>query len=212
MSGGGRSQHTLELMAPSFLEHWALKRKLPHHLSTKAGVALRSWRRSPHVAGVIICGLAGSLVPDLGPGSILVPEIACLEDGSTVDCDSEFRGALVTAAHSMGYSVDARPLLTASTVITGGEREIWSSRAFAAADMETALLANTELRIATVRVILDSPSHPISQEWLNPTVALRHPALWRECGWLAWNAPRFALRAAEVVRCSFPDLSRAALA
>jgi hypothetical protein len=200
----------IELMAPTFLEHWALKRKLPHHPVSKSGVALRSWHREPHVVGVVICGLAGSLVSDLTPGSVLVPETAALEDGSRVICDPELRMALVGAAEYMGYAVDARPLLTATDVITGAARAAWASRSFAAVDMETARLANMDLRIATVRVILDSPTHPISRDWLQPTYALRHPRLWGEFGWLAWNGPRFALRAAEIVRGGLTELQPAA--
>jgi len=205
-------QHSVELIAPTFLEHWALKRKLPRQAVTQSGVGLRMWRRAPHVTGVVICGLAGSLVSDLPPGSVVVPEVAGLEDGSTVLCDPEFRAALVKAAESMGHLVDSRPLLTASDIITGFARERWSSSSFAAADMETALLATMGLRVATVRVILDGPMHPVSRDWLEPAYALRHPRLWGEFGWLVWNAPRFALRAAEIVRIGLPELSRAAVA
>ena len=200
----------LELIAPTFLEHWALKRKLSRQHTTHSGVALREWRRAAGLAGVVICGLAGSLVTDLTPGTVFIPEVARLEDGSTVVCDPAFTMALVTAARSLGYRLDTRPLLTASGLITGPERQRWSSKSFVAADMETALLANTGLRVATVRVILDSPTHPISQEWIQPARAALRPGAWRDLGWLAWNGPRFALRAAEVLRRGLPELSLAA--
>lgn len=207
---GGTRPRQLDLIAPTSLEHWALKRRLPGHVSTRCGVALRSWRRRRCIRGVVICGLAGSLVPDLLPGTVLVPEIARTESGSTLVCDPEFRSALIQAARFKGYVVDTRPLLTASRLITGREREHWAIRSFAAADMETALLANQRLRVATIRVVLDAPTHPISQGWVAPARALIHPGMLTELAWLAWNGPQFALRAADVLGGGLTDLTMVA--
>jgi hypothetical protein len=69
-----------------------------------------------------------------------------------------------------------------------------------AADMETGLLAGRNLRVATIRVVLDSPEHGISSDWLRPTRALLQPPLWRELFWLSRVAPLYALRAAHVLK------------
>ena len=66
--------------------------------------------------------------------------------------------------------------------------------------METGLLAAGDLRVATVRVVLDSPERDIARDWLSPADALCQPKLWRELLWLGRVAPSYALRAARVLR------------
>src|SRR6266478_2268237 len=96
--------------------------------------------------------------------------------------------------------ISTGPLLTAQSLITGGDRRDWSQRGFVAADMETGLLAGRNLRVATIRVVLDSPERGISPDWLRPTRALLQPPLWRELFWLSRVAPQYALRAAHVLK------------
>jgi hypothetical protein len=108
--------------------------------------------------------------------------------------------ALVTAARTLHFRPDTRPLLTSQSLIVGGDRHNWSQRGFVAADMETGLLAERNLRVATIRVVLDSPEHCISPDWLRPTRALLQPQLWQELFWLSRMAPRYALRAAHVLK------------
>ena len=115
-------------------------------------------------------------------------------------CDPALVQALVTAARALHFRPDTRPLLTAPSLIVGDDRRHWFQQGFAAVDMETGLLAGRNLRVATVRVVLDSPEHGISPDWLRPTRALLRPRLWRELFWLGRMAPRYALRAARVLK------------
>jgi len=115
-------------------------------------------------------------------------------------CDPELVQALVTAARTLHFRPDTGPLLTAQSLIVGGDRYDWSQRGFVAADMETGLLAGRDLRVVTIRVVLDSPEHGISPDWLQPTRVLLQPLLWRELFWLSRVAPQYALRAAHVVK------------
>lgn len=115
-------------------------------------------------------------------------------------CDPVLVQALVTAARALGFQPDTRPLLTAPSLVVGKERGDWYRQGFVAADMETGLLGGRDLRVATVRVVLDSPEYNISQDWLRPARALIQPRLWRELFWLARAAPRYALRAAQVLK------------
>jgi hypothetical protein len=85
-------------------------------------------------------------------------------------------------------------------MIVGNDRDAWFQRGFVAADMETGLLAGQNLRLATIRVVLDSPEYSISPDWLRPTKALLQPPLWREMFWLSRVAPQYALRAAHVLK------------
>jgi hypothetical protein len=125
-----------------------------------------------------------------------------------MQCDPALVQALVTAARALRLQSDTRPLLTAPSLIVGRERSDWYQQGFVAADMETGLLAGRNLRVATVRVVLDSPEYGISPDWLRPTRALLQPRLWREMLWLGRMAPRYALRAAQVLKAvsgNWPD-------
>jgi hypothetical protein len=115
-------------------------------------------------------------------------------------CDPELVQALETAARALHFRPETGPLLTTQSFIAGSDRHDWFQRGFVAADMETGFLAGRNLRVATIRVVLDSPEHGISPDWLRPTRALLQPSLWRELFWLSRVAPLYALRAAHVLK------------
>jgi len=190
----------VEILAPTFLEYWAVRRVLPRAHARWTGLRLVRWRGTRQGAIVIVCGLAGALTSGLPAGTVLIPERIGLADGSNLHCDPALVQALVRAAHSLHFQVENGPLLTAHSLIVGNERHSWSQRGFVAADMETGLLAGHNLRVATVRVVLDHPGRDISSDWLRPTMALLQPSLWRELFWLGCVAPRYALRAARVLK------------
>lgn len=200
--------HSVEILAPTFIEYLATRSALPHAHVYRAGMRLTRWKSAHQGSIVVVCGLAGALASGLAPGTILIPEQVGLVDGKFMRCDPALVQALVTAARSLRFQPDTRPLLTAPSLIVGRERNEWYRQGFVAADMETGLLAGRDLRVATVRVILDSPEYGISPDWLQPTRALLQPKLWRELLWLGRMAPRFALRAARVLKAvsaSGPD-------
>lgn len=190
----------VEILAPTFLEYWAVRYTLPHTRASWAGVRLARWNSERQEPIVVVCGLAGALAPGLPPGTVLIPEQVGLADGRSMLCDPTLVQAFVAAARTLHFRVDTGPLLTAQTFLGGEDRYAWSQRGFIAADMETGLLAERNLRVATIRVVLDSPEHGISSDWLRPTKALRQPLLWREFFWLSRVAPRYALRAAHVLK------------
>lgn len=192
--------HSVEILAPTFLEYLATRCVLPHAHVRWAGMQLARWKGTDQGSFVIVCGLAGALAPGLPPGTVLIPEQVGLTDGEIIQCDPALVQALVTAARALRFQLDTRPLLTAPSLIVGKERGDWYRQGFVAADMETGLLAGRNLRVATVRVVLDSPEYGISPDWLRPTRALLQPRLWRELLWLGRMAPRYALRAAQVLK------------
>ena len=226
---------SVEILAPTLLEYWAIRSILPHARVSWAGVRLARWKlQYPHSASkkeecstvsppasqqsiiyqenlersidivsgsiVVVCGLAGALVHGLLPGSILIPERVGLADGRIMHCDPILVQMLVSAAHTLHFRSDSRPLLTAQTMIVGSDRHTWSGRGFVAADMETGLLAGRGLRVATIRVVLDYPEQNISPDWLQPTKAFLQPSRWRELFWLSRVAPQYVLRAAHVLK------------
>lgn len=190
----------MEILAPTFLEYWAVRATLPNAYVRRAGMRLARWKGTYQGAMVVICGLAGALSPDLHPGTVLIPERVGHTDGRIIQCDPALVQGLATAARMLHFQLDTRPLLTAQSLIVGDERHAWFQRGFVAADMETGLLAGLNLRVATIRVVLDTPEHDISPSWQRPTRALLQPPLWRELFWLSRTAPRYALRAAHVLK------------
>ncbi len=192
--------HNIEILAPTLLEYWATRYTLPHARIRWTGVRLAHWKGVRQDACVIVCGLAGALAPGLPPGTILIPDEVGLADGRRMQCDPALVQALVKAAHSLHFRPVSMLLLTAQSLIVGAERHVWFQRGFVACDMETGLLAAQNLRVATIRVVLDSPEHGISPDWLRPTKALLQPPLWRELFWLSYAAPLYALRAAHVLK------------
>ncbi len=191
---------SVEILAPTFLEYWAVRRTLPHAHASWTGVRLTHWKGACQSTTVIVCGLAGALVPDLHPGTILIPERVGLTDGRIMQCDPTLVQVLVTAALSQHFRPDTRPLLTSQSLIVGSNRHYWAQRGFVAADMETGLLIERNLRVATIRVVLDTPGQNISPAWLRPTRALLYPQLWQELFRLFRMALPYALRAASVLK------------
>jgi nucleoside phosphorylase len=170
--------HCVQILAPTLLEYWAVRRTLSGADVRWAGMRLVRWKGAGRSSIVVVCGLAGALVPGLHPGTVLVPESVGRPDGKMVHCDAEFVRALVTVAHTLGFQPDTGPLLTAPSLVVGAARQEWAERGFVAVDMETGLLADSNLRLATIRVVLDSPEQGISQDWLRPAAALLWPRRW----------------------------------
>jgi 4-hydroxy-3-methylbut-2-enyl diphosphate reductase len=189
----------VKILAPTLLEWWAVRRTIPGQPALHTGIALQRWRGAEAGSRVIVCGLAGALSSDLLPGTVVIPEVVELPEGTVLHCDAELVQMLIAGARGLGLEPATGPLLTAATVVTDATRQYWAARGFVAADMETGLLAGRALRVATVRVILDTPQRPIAQAWERPARALVRPTLWRELLWLTRAAPRYALQAAHVL-------------
>jgi hypothetical protein len=200
-----------QILAPTPLEYLAVRCLLPAADVRWAGMRLVRWRGAETGAGVLVCGLAGALAPDLAPGTVLIPERVGLPDGRMFRCDPALVEAMADGARRLGYAPDMRPLLTAPSLVTGQSRREWAGRDFAAVDMEAALLATRSFRTATIRVILDTPGRDISSDWQRPGQALLRPDLWREVLWLALSAPRYSLRAARVLKAGLSMLPESML-
>lgn len=157
----------------------------------------------PQGSIVIVCGLAGALVSDLLPGTILVPDQVGLVDGRNMLCDPVLVQMLATAAHALRFRLDTRPLLTTQSLVVGNDRFHWAQQGFAAVDMETGFFVGENVRVATLRVVLDCPERDISSNWLRPMRGFLQPSCWRELFWLGRVAPQYALRAARVLKVGF---------
>lgn len=205
----------VQVLTPTFLERWAVRRRLPRMRPVWTGVRLARWSGAREGSIVVVCGLAGALTPSLRPGHVVVPDWVGRPDGTILRCDAELTHDLLEGATTLGYQPETGPLITAPTLVTGSERERWARRGYVAADMETGLLAGQGLRVATVRVILDGAQNPISAQWLTPLGALLRPDMWpdmwQELWWLCRAAPAYSLRAAEVLDAAFQRFASAQL-
>jgi hypothetical protein len=196
----------VEILAPTFLEYASALLVRPRRSPTYAGMRLSRWNRDECGGAVVICGLAGSLVADLQPGDLFIPNEFAKPDGDLRRCDPVLVDSLTSAARTLGFTPRTGRLLTATNIVTGGDRAAWAERGFDAVDMETDLVP-VGRRVATVRVILDAPGRPLSSDWVSPLKMLTNPAMVRELLWLARAAPVFALRAARVANAGMRALS-----
>jgi hypothetical protein len=189
----------LIVVAPTGLEARAARRALPGVRVVRSGVSLS---RLPHagasLAGTIVtCGVAGSLVPGLATGAVLVPRRVLRPDGRMLECDAGLVSALAAAARRLGHEPEMGPMATMPELVVGAARAAWAARGCVGADMETGLLGGE--RVASIRVVLDTPERELDPAWGRPLAVLWHPRAWPQLPWLAAEAPRCARLAAEVL-------------
>lgn len=184
------------LVAATSLECNALRRELPNARIVHTGVAL-SKLHAPLGDTVLSCGLAGGLRADLPTGTLLLPHEVRRPDGGVLHCDPALVEALAQSARRLGIEPVFDPLLTASAIVNGAARSQWAARGYAGVDMETGRIK--ALRIAAVRVVLDTPQRELSADWSEPLQAMLKPRNWLQALWLAKAAPRAARLAARVV-------------
>lgn len=187
------------ILAATQLEVWALRRQLRNVPVLRTGVALGSWTTPTTGGTAILCGLAGGLQNEFQPGAVVIPDVVGLPDGRLMDCDARWTAKLRAMATQLGHTPASGPLLTAPELVTGPTRAEWGRQGFVAADMEAGLLMHQGWRVATVRVLLDTPAHPVDGSWERPGRAILTPRLWRELLWLATRAPHYSLLAARIV-------------
>lgn len=197
LAGDWRGHRKIHVLAPTRLEYWAARTKIHREKVIHTGVGLREWTGVPSHP-VLFVGLAGGLDQCVQSGQVLIPDAMALEDGRTFASDRELLAAMKRAARELGHEAVGGVILTSSRMVAPNTTKDSLNRAYVAADMEAGLLAGLGVSVASVRVILDSSDRTISDQWLEPTRALRHPHLWPELLWLASTAPRYALIAGGV--------------
>ncbi|MGA7670543.1 MAG: hypothetical protein WBW04_08975 [Nitrolancea sp.] len=185
----------VEIFAPTFFEYLLARSVRPVVPVRHVGMRLARWDSQTDDGLVILCGLAGALTEDLRPGDVVIPEETSFEGGAVRSMNADLVDALRASARILGYAQRHGRLLTASGLVTGADRAVWSNRGFVAADMEAALLPE-ESRVAVVRVILDAPDRSISSDWTSPARAVVDRQRWHEMHWMVRYAPVFARRAA----------------
>lgn len=187
----------IAVFAATSLERRAAARHIANAQIVECGVALSKIHGVPPVDVAISFGLCGGLRDGVATGTLVIPYAVYSTNGEIKTCDEAWTQRLRAAARALGYPLVDAPLLTSSTLVTGTRRARWANDGLAAVDMETMQLPVQ--RVAAVRVILDTPQHELSPEWIKPERALLNPRNWPQAIWLARNAPRCADLAARVV-------------
>src|SRR5579883_2128704 len=100
---------SMEILAPTFLEYWAVRCALPRARASWTGVGLTRWQGARQGSAVIVCGLAGALAPGLPPGTIVIPDQVGLADGRSMQCDPVLVQALLVAARTFQVQVHRGP-------------------------------------------------------------------------------------------------------
>jgi 4-hydroxy-3-methylbut-2-enyl diphosphate reductase len=128
--------------------------------------------RRPLPAGrLVLAGVAGAVAPGLEPGDVVVAD-RVVHDGAGVGAgggagdlarDLVLPGAadLARALRIAGLSVHLGPVGGAGELVTGAARATWAERGALAVDMESGALARTGRLAAVVRVVVDTPAHPL---------------------------------------------------
>ena len=108
--------------------------------------------------------------PPAGPGAgdRRHPSEVVDERGVTHACDPGVVAALTKAARYLRYPVAGGSMISTSAMVTGSGRETWASRGYVAVDMESAAVAESASRFGVLRVILDTPTHELSEAWAVP--------------------------------------------
>jgi hypothetical protein len=189
----------LIVVAPTRLEARAARRAMPGVRVVRSGVSLaRLPHRGASLAGTLVtCGVAGALLPGVPTGAVLVPRRVLRPNGRLLECDSLLVMALAAAARRLGHEPDLGTMATTQDLVLGAGRAAWAARGCVGADMETGLLEAG--RVASIRVVLDTPERELHPAWGRPLTALWHPAAWPQLPWLAVEGPRCARLAAEIL-------------
>jgi Phosphorylase superfamily len=176
-----------------------VRRALPRARVVRTGMALsRLPAGGARPAGAVIaCGLAGSLLTGVPTGTVLVPRRVLRPDGRWLECDPALVEALSAAARRLGHEPEPGPMATTRELVVGPDRRTWAARGCVGVDMETGLL-NAE-RVATVRVVLDTPDRELHPAWRRPLGVLWRPAALAQLPWLTVESWRCARRAADVL-------------
>jgi 4-hydroxy-3-methylbut-2-en-1-yl diphosphate reductase len=187
------------VVAAMGVEAWAVRRRAPRMRVVRAGIGLASLDEPITTPVALSVGLAGGLLAEHEPGTVVIPSRVGTPGGGAVDCDPAWVEALRGAARRLGYVPVEDPLATTPALVTDAERHRLAAQGFVAVDMESAGIAALASRVAVLRVILDTPVHEISPAWVHPARAALDPRRWREGAWLFRHGMRYALRAADVL-------------
>ncbi|HEU5159663.1 MAG TPA: hypothetical protein VFU43_21900 [Streptosporangiaceae bacterium] len=171
------------------IEARALRRGLSTTPVVHVGYRARRAHRLPDHGALLVAGFGGALTGDLRPGDIVV---ATEIRGTNVLVRCAGRDELADELRADELPVVTAPLSTIDHIVRPAEIAELSATGARVVDMESAVLAATvgARPIAAVRVIVDTPDHPL----LRPATLWHGTTAWRTLRRLGPAIERWAAR------------------
>lgn len=159
------------------IEVRALRRGLSTTPVVHVGYRARHAHRLPDYGALVVAGFGGAVAPGLRPGDVVV---ATEIRGSDVAVPCAGAAALAAELERDGLPAVTAPLRTTDHVVRPAEMAALAAAGARVVDMEAAVLAAAAgaRPVGAVRVIVDTPGHPL----------VRPGTLWR--GTMAWRTLR----------------------
>jgi 4-hydroxy-3-methylbut-2-en-1-yl diphosphate reductase len=128
----------------------------------RAGAAARALVSAPHPGAVAVVGVAGALVSDLTPGTVVVADRIVDGRGRPV-ASLESAGLLASALRRRRLPTVVGTVATSDHIVRGPGRSELAAKGAVAVDMESAALVGQPWSAATavVRVIADTPEREL---------------------------------------------------
>ncbi|HEX6472428.1 MAG TPA: hypothetical protein VF069_25270 [Streptosporangiaceae bacterium] len=157
------------------IEARALRRGLTSTPVVNVGYRARLAHRLPDYAALLVAGFGGALTAELRPGDIVVAS----EIRGTGGFRAPAAGAAALAAElrRAGLPAVTAPLRTSDHVVRRAEAAELAATGARVVDMESAVLAVAagDRPVAAVRVVVDTPDHPLPR----PGTLWHGAAAWR---------------------------------
>jgi 4-hydroxy-3-methylbut-2-en-1-yl diphosphate reductase len=135
----------------------------------RSGRAARALASASHPTAVAVAGVAGALVPDLAPGTLVVAERIIDQQGAPV-ASLESAALIASALLRRGWPTVVGTIATSDHIVRGHGRSDLAAKGALAVDMESAALVGQPWSAATavVRAIADTPDREL---WRPGTVS-----------------------------------------
>jgi 4-hydroxy-3-methylbut-2-en-1-yl diphosphate reductase len=115
-----------------------------------------------HPGAVAVAGVAGALVPDLAPGTLVVADRVIDEQGTLV-ASLQSAGLIAAALQRRGLPAVVGTVATTARIVRGARRSALAATGAIAVDMETTALLTQPWAAATavVRAVADTPQREL---------------------------------------------------
>jgi Phosphorylase superfamily len=155
------------------IEARAVRRGLSDAPVVRVGYRARRADRLPDCAALAVVGFGGALTTGLRPGDVVVAT-EVRGGAETMPCHAP--EALAAELERLGLPVVTAPLLTTDHIVRPREFTALAATGAQAVDMESAVVAAAvDCPVAAVRVIVDTPAHPLPR----PGTLWHGTAAWR---------------------------------
>ena len=128
----------------------------------RARAAAEALAAAAHPGAIAVAGVAGALVPDLAPGTLVVADRVIDEQGTLV-ASLQSAGLIAAAMQRRGLPAVVGTVATSDRIVRGARRSELAAKGAIAVDMESSALLNQPWAAATVvvRAVADTPQQEL---------------------------------------------------